>query len=256
MSDVLYKWLNGREATHVAGFRYRLGAWQPEVEGELVACHNGYHLMRPEHLSRWIARDLFVAEYDPETVMECPDKVVVSRCRIVEHLRGWDREALILCAADFAEKVLPIFEARFPDDDRPRKAIEAAEAAGAAWAAGAAGAAAGAAWAAEAAGAAAEAAGAAGAAGAAWAAEAAGAAAEAAGAAWAAEAAGAAGAAGAAEAAGAAAEAAGAAWAAEAAGAAWAAEAAGAAGAAWAAETAECEWQGARILAYARDEVA
>ena len=30
-----------------------------------------------------------------------------------------------LIAADFAERVLPLFEADYPDDDRPRKAIEA-----------------------------------------------------------------------------------------------------------------------------------
>ena len=33
-----------------------------------------------------------------------------------------------LIAADFAERVLPLFEAQYPDDDRPRKAIEAARA--------------------------------------------------------------------------------------------------------------------------------
>ena len=33
-----------------------------------------------------------------------------------------------LIAADFAEHVLPLFEAEYPDDDRPRKAIEAARA--------------------------------------------------------------------------------------------------------------------------------
>ena len=33
-----------------------------------------------------------------------------------------------LIAADFAERVLPIFEAHYPDDDRSRKAIEAARA--------------------------------------------------------------------------------------------------------------------------------
>ena len=33
-----------------------------------------------------------------------------------------------LIAADFAEHVLPLFEAQYPDDDRPRKAIEAARA--------------------------------------------------------------------------------------------------------------------------------
>ena len=33
-----------------------------------------------------------------------------------------------LIAADFAEHVLPLFEADYPDDDRPRKAIEATRA--------------------------------------------------------------------------------------------------------------------------------
>ena len=33
-----------------------------------------------------------------------------------------------LIAADFAERVLPIFEDHYPDDDRPRKSIEAARA--------------------------------------------------------------------------------------------------------------------------------
>jgi hypothetical protein len=86
-----------------------------------------------------------------------------------------------------AEQVLSVYEAAYPDDDRPRKAISAATAY-----LSAVGRKEGAARAAEAAEAARAAAGAAGAAGAAWAAWAAAGAARAAGAAWAAEAAGAA----------------------------------------------------------------
>jgi len=43
-----------------------------------------------------------------------------------------DHRAQAAWAADCAERVLPYFEAAFPDDDRPRKAIEAARA----WACG------------------------------------------------------------------------------------------------------------------------
>jgi hypothetical protein len=39
-----------------------------------------------------------------------------------------DRRAQVAWAADCAERVLPYFEEAFPDDDRPRKAIEAARA--------------------------------------------------------------------------------------------------------------------------------
>jgi hypothetical protein len=119
-----YKWLNGRESTHVPGHRYRLGSWR-EVIGPLFPCENGLHVCRVEHLSRWIARDLFVCEVDSET-LDAGDKVVVRRCRIVEHLTGWDERTARLAAADFAEAVLPIFERDRPGDDRPRSAIQAA----------------------------------------------------------------------------------------------------------------------------------
>ena len=39
-----------------------------------------------------------------------------------------DRRALALWAAECAERVLPCFEAKYPRDDRPRKAVEAARA--------------------------------------------------------------------------------------------------------------------------------
>jgi hypothetical protein len=126
----VYKFLNGREATHVPGYRYRFGVWR-EVSGPLVPCVNGLHLLRPEHLSRWCARDLFVAEYAyppdaGENWIEQPDKIVVRKARIVEHLKGWNERTARLAATDFAEAVLPIFEARHPTDDRPRLAIQAA----------------------------------------------------------------------------------------------------------------------------------
>ena len=100
-NGTLYKWLNGREATHAAGFRYRLRVWQPPIQGKLIPCLNGYHLMRVQDLSQWIARDLFVAEYEGEVLAD-GNKIVVRRARIVEHLTGWNERTARLCAADFA----------------------------------------------------------------------------------------------------------------------------------------------------------
>jgi hypothetical protein len=40
-------------------------------------------------------------------------------------VRSIDKDKLRLVAADFAERVLHIFENKYPTDDRPRKAIEA-----------------------------------------------------------------------------------------------------------------------------------
>jgi hypothetical protein len=41
-------------------------------------------------------------------------------------VRSIPKEKLSLLAADFAERVLHIYESKYPNDDRPRKAIEAA----------------------------------------------------------------------------------------------------------------------------------
>ena len=41
-------------------------------------------------------------------------------------MRSIGKDNLRLVAADFAERVLHIFESKYPNDDRPRKAIEAA----------------------------------------------------------------------------------------------------------------------------------
>jgi hypothetical protein len=172
------------------------GAWV-EATGKLKPCVNGLHLCRHDDLIHWLGPAIFTAEYDGDECVTDGNKIVVRKARLLARLETWNETTMVLFAADCAEAVLHLFEDRFPGDDRPRKAIEAAracsrgeidaaEAAGAAWAAGAAEAA-GAARAAEAA----EAAWAARAAEAAWAPRAAGAA-EAAEAAWAAEAAGAA----------------------------------------------------------------
>ena len=39
---------------------------------------------------------------------------------------GCDKRKMILCACDFSERVLHIFETKYPNDARPRQAIEAA----------------------------------------------------------------------------------------------------------------------------------
>jgi hypothetical protein len=66
-------------------------------------------------------------------VSEVRKSVVEVLNRPVSELRGHqafksDQRILALWAADCAEHVLPYFEEKHPDDDRPRKAIEACRA--------------------------------------------------------------------------------------------------------------------------------
>jgi hypothetical protein len=102
------------------------GEWLPEITGELVACQNGYHLLRTADLTEWLPKPpalLLECEYTGRAVLE-DDKVVVRRARPVAVVGELTDRIYHLLACDYAERVLPIYENERPDDKRPRTAIE------------------------------------------------------------------------------------------------------------------------------------
>lgn len=102
------------------------GVWR-EIEGDLVPCKNGLHVCTIEQLPYWLdfhTRYIWTVDIDG-SVIKTMDKVVVSRARLREQSR-WDNRIARRFLADCAEHVLPIYEDYFPDDARPRLAIEAA----------------------------------------------------------------------------------------------------------------------------------
>lgn len=104
------------------------GEWMPAIEGPLEPCRNGYHLCRAGHLVFWLGPTIYEAEIHPEDseVVEVSDKIVVRRARLLRQMEKWTPRTARQFAADCAEYVLPIYEKEFPDDRRPREAIEAA----------------------------------------------------------------------------------------------------------------------------------
>lgn len=68
----------------------------------------------------WAGRESLAA-------LEILDLEIPSKDKLWAVLKNWcfDDRTLHHLAADFAEKVLPIFEATLPDDNRPRLAIQA-----------------------------------------------------------------------------------------------------------------------------------
>lgn len=105
----------------------RPGKWMPPIEGDIKPCRNGYHLCRESDLLDWLGPAIFEAEHNGELVEE-QDKVVVRQARLIRPCGGWNEKTARLFAADCAERVLPIFEKGRPNDDRPRKCIEASRA--------------------------------------------------------------------------------------------------------------------------------
>lgn len=103
-----------------------IGEWTDTVPHPKL-CVRGWHACRWEDARLHLAAELWVCEL-AGVVVQGPDKVVAERCRLVRQV---DTPTWSLFAADCAERALPLFEARYPDDRRPRRAIEAARAAAA-----------------------------------------------------------------------------------------------------------------------------
>ena len=135
----LYKLLNadGTPANGGKGRPWSLptsnadGTWAPgkwrtiPARSTLVPCKVGLHLTDARQLLQWSAPALFVAETEGEVIAR-PDKWVARKARLLHPVEAWNERTLRLFAADCAERVLSIFEARYPNDARPRHAIEVA----------------------------------------------------------------------------------------------------------------------------------
>jgi len=129
MTNYAYKTLNpGRIAPVQGAFVYPpIGEWTRKIAArDLLMCSTGYHVARtPSEVLTHRATDVYLCEYDGETV-DGSDKLLVQRVRLVKQVMG--RREWVLFTADCAEHVLANFESVFPEDDRPRKALEAARA--------------------------------------------------------------------------------------------------------------------------------
>ena len=130
------------------------GDWMPEVGGILRLCLTGYHVATIDQLLDWLGPRIFEVEIgsnvmrvniNPDLALERtvgqtylqidasigadvihgPDKSVVRQCRLTRECIGWNEWTARLFACECAEKVLYIYEAEYPHDNRPRRAIEA-----------------------------------------------------------------------------------------------------------------------------------
>ena len=102
------------------------GKWMSAIKP--IICGQGYHLCRgAKHLIHWFGPVIWGVEARGE-IIEADDKIVVEQARLVARVSTWNERTARLFAADCAGHVLPLFEHEYPDDNRPRKAIEATRA--------------------------------------------------------------------------------------------------------------------------------
>jgi hypothetical protein len=100
------------------------GNWMRPIKGAL-ADTNGYHLYRARDLLIWLGPTIYEAECRRDR-LDTEKAVTVREARLVRRLESWNDESARVFAAACADHVLPIYERQRPEDDRPRRAIEAA----------------------------------------------------------------------------------------------------------------------------------
>lgn len=110
---------------------YRDHYWEMDkwykTEGELEMCGNGFHC------SKRIGDAFHHVQGNVLAEVECrgknlkdDDKEVWEEMRVVRAWK-WTKIDSVKLAIFTAEQVIDIFEGKYPEDDRPRKAIEAAK---------------------------------------------------------------------------------------------------------------------------------
>jgi hypothetical protein len=102
----------------------RIGKWMPAIK-DIQPYKRGYHFVNIEQLPQWIGPTLYEIEVRGQVIHEA-DKSVAEQARLVRKVETWNDKTLRLYAADCAERALGLYEKRYPKDDRPRKAIQAA----------------------------------------------------------------------------------------------------------------------------------
>jgi immunity protein 5 of polymorphic toxin system len=102
----------------------KAGKWMPAIK-DVALCSRGYHVVTLEQLPNWIGPTLYEVEIRGE-VIAGDDKSVAEQARLIRKVDTWNDKTLRLFAADCAEHVLELYEKSYPDDKRPRNAIQAA----------------------------------------------------------------------------------------------------------------------------------
>ena len=115
------------EPCHGGSGRWIPGEWREENGTE--PCQPGMmHFCKDaRQLIDWLNVEIWEAEYDDaKLVIDHGDKLAVQRARVIRKMETWNDRTTRLFACNCAEAVLPIYEKHYPNDHRPRRAVEVA----------------------------------------------------------------------------------------------------------------------------------
>ena len=125
-TKTLYKYLRtGLESESGAKRKWTLGEWREESKIEI--CKRGFHASKTplQALSYVKGEILAEVEVRGDSIVQ-DDKECWSEMRVTKAW-NWTKLDSVALAIFAAELVIGIFEKKYPEDKRPRKAIEAAK---------------------------------------------------------------------------------------------------------------------------------
>ena len=123
---IRYKFLHKGLKSENGGTKWEKGVWKHQ-DGELKLCGNGFHCsIEPYDAFSYVQGELLAKVEVKGKHLSDDNKECWSDMRVVKTYK-WTKKDSLKLAIFSAELVLPNFEKEYPDDDRPRKAIEAAK---------------------------------------------------------------------------------------------------------------------------------
>ena len=121
-----YKFIRSGYKSDNGNHKWKVGEWY-ECDGDVDMCHNGFHCSKGIYQAFSYVQGEILAEVEVKGKHESQiDKEVWQKMRVVKTYR-WNKKDSVLFSIYCARLCLKNFEKEFPDDKRPREAIEAAE---------------------------------------------------------------------------------------------------------------------------------
>jgi hypothetical protein len=124
-TTTLWKSLSANLVSH-GGFTWEVGKWEKH-KGDVKACNSGFHAsVRAINAMQYVnCEHLALVEVKGKSDLSENDKQCWSEMRLLK-VYNWKKEDSVALSIYAAELVIDLYEKQYPNDDRPRKAIEAA----------------------------------------------------------------------------------------------------------------------------------